>query len=35
MLAETGVAAAIFGQGDQEALAASLADNTPRGALIE
>jgi 5-(aminomethyl)-3-furanmethanol phosphate kinase len=35
MLADTGVAAAIFGQGDQEALAASLADNTPRGALIE
>jgi len=35
MLAETGVSAVIFGQGDQQALAASLADNAPRGALIE
>lgn len=35
MLADTGVAAAIFGQGDQQALAASLAGNAPRGALIE
>lgn len=35
MLAETGVSAVIFGQGDQQALAASLADKAPRGALIE
>lgn len=35
MLAETGVSAVIFGQGDQQALAASLTDNAPRGALIE
>jgi aspartokinase-like uncharacterized kinase len=35
MLSDTGVAAAIFGRGDQQALAASLADNAPRGALIE
>ena len=35
MLAETGVRTVIYGKGDQQALAASLADNAPRGALIE
>lgn len=35
MLADTGVSAIIFGTGDQQALAASLTDNAPRGALIE
>jgi aspartokinase-like uncharacterized kinase len=35
MLAETGVAAALLGRGDQRALAASRADNAPAGAMIE
>jgi aspartokinase-like uncharacterized kinase len=35
MLAETGVAAALLGRGDQMGLAASRADNAPAGAMIE
>jgi aspartokinase-like uncharacterized kinase len=35
MLAETGVAAALLGRGDQRALAALRADNAPAGAMIE
>lgn len=35
MLAETGVATSLFGRGDQQALAACLANNAPGGALIE
>jgi aspartokinase-like uncharacterized kinase len=35
MLAETGVAVALLGRGDQRALAASRADNAPAGAMIE
>jgi aspartokinase-like uncharacterized kinase len=35
MLEETGVSAALFGRGDQQAFAASLADNAPGGARIE
>lgn len=35
MLAETGVAAILLGRGDQQTLAAGLADNAPGGASIE
>jgi aspartokinase-like uncharacterized kinase len=35
MLAETGVSATLFGSGDQQALAAFLADGAASGALIE
>ena len=35
MLAETGVATSLLGRGDQQALAACLADNGPGGASIE
>ncbi len=35
MLAETGVAASLLGRGDQQALAACLANNAPGGASIE
>jgi dihydroneopterin aldolase len=35
MLAETGVSAVLLGRGDQPALAASLADKAPAGAVIE
>jgi len=35
MLAETGVSTVLLGRGDQQALAASLSDNAPAGAVIE